>query len=510
MERSWWRSLQRPFITILSKTELLTASGSREVNFVYLVVSASCVILDSASWACAKLSTTSGVAQLHNKAVQELLYILVTMHVGQAPALRGLRATTCSPAAVTGCIERLFAEDGWDPSHGEDAQGRQLPLLKWMSGVSEQLSTRDHKDGQLSPLALAGAPTCDNGSCFSAVHLFTPSAAYSLFAPERAAIAADARLQARIVARAAGNLRAFCQEAGLSSGDFDTLLGGCNSVIKEGGLASLELDTYRGVASALRLLATAEFGAQMAVATQTVVQGGFQFMEVLIVSTGLFLRLDPPAELGAHWLHHHLADLTAALRALDRASMSGPAQLAFRDSRRCLALATAVGIRVLETEGADSELLPLAARDIAQLMEPVVNPELPASDQVPRAADFSSWAPHYQALEGMLRLACLLPAGRPGEPHDPEAETALQILRGCLGGCFVTVHDSKPSAPPEEAEAWSAHAWLVDGATKFALRLGAEGAPEDKHTCLSAMVSRVALFHEALEGREQEEGFPLR
>ena len=126
--------IAKALLIFLSKSELLTASSREslreDTNFAYLIVSASCVILDSASWACTPLGTTPiaiQLASLHNEAVQELLYTLINMDMGQAPALRGLRATTCSPAAIMGCIERLFAENGRDPSHGE-AGGCPWPL----------------------------------------------------------------------------------------------------------------------------------------------------------------------------------------------------------------------------------------------------------------------------------------------------------------------------------------------------------------------------------------------
>lgn len=355
-------------------------------------------------------------------------------------------------------------------------------------------------------------PDDDSGSCCSANHIFDRSS--PLFAPERAAIAADAQLLARIVARAVGNLRIVCKEGGLSSDAFDITLGGCDSVIKEGGLASLDRDTYTDGAAALRLLGTYALLAATTNHAHTQTHDDFQFVEVLIIATGLFLRLDPPPELGPQRHASHLFTLASAVSAMYITSMVGDlselglVQVGMRDRRRCLALAATVGVRFVES-GVE---LPLAlAHNIVKFMKFMfltTAGSLPTD--LPLVEGINSWAPHYQALEGVLRLAALLPASRPGEDSDTGSETPLESLHW-WGEYFLPLYLHKP--PGEQAGVWNALPGLVGSAAKFALRLappGAEAEPREKLRCLSAMVDGVELFYRELEGGEQQQGFPLR
>ena len=113
------------------------ASSREDTNFVYLIIAASAIVLDSASWAvssCGNLTTHAALAS-HNVAVQQLLETLVILEKAQSPALNVLRATTCIPDAIAGCIGRLFPVELSNPLLGEArlAAGRLAadPELLW-------------------------------------------------------------------------------------------------------------------------------------------------------------------------------------------------------------------------------------------------------------------------------------------------------------------------------------------------------------------------------------------
>ena len=113
----------RALLLLLARAELSeqqAAGATREDTFfVYRVLSASAVILGSASRACASERCEPADLESHTLALRQLLQALAALGEGQASTLRVLRATTCSPEAVVACVRRLFVGQLRTTAQGE-------------------------------------------------------------------------------------------------------------------------------------------------------------------------------------------------------------------------------------------------------------------------------------------------------------------------------------------------------------------------------------------------------
>lgn len=349
----------------------------------------------------------------------------------------------------------------------------------------------------LRSLVSPGTPSYDRCRC--QIASFFICRAESLFQPEYDAIAADSSLLEQIHLRAAASLREL-------------------RILSRGEGSPDEL-AYDSGFSALHLLASSKLGAQ----TMAAAHSDPNFVKDLVACMEFYLRPDPSAKPGSR---RHLQQGMVLANGIDVCyfvslpSQARPPQLlAFKDTLRCLGLAVAAGIHIMQTEsgGVSSELLSLCVSNISDMLCMVFDTRVQAGDDsIPLGTDVGSWATHYQAMEGMLRLAALLQPSLPAHPGGtPDTSTRLPPeLFYKLGMLFYAVHENEPSTPPDNQEVWSGLAGLIGSATKFSLLMArpeAQYAPEEKIMCLNGMVNGVSHFFMKLrDGKVEDESFPMR
>ena len=360
-----------------------------------------------------------------------------------------------------------------------------------------------------------GIPDPDGGSLKTLGLLFKTYSEASTLSSEVCAILEDTGLQARIVSRAVANLRRL---RALSSGQPSAA---CGLQDSQGSVEDYESAAWALVVLSMTILLP---GVRAAARSSPC------FVEEIVAATELFIRLDPPPDMGPERETEQLRALAAAVQVMRTAcelSAHG-SPLPFKDLLRCVRVAAAALLHILQSncdKEQSTELQDLSVGFASMLIFVVEKSLGPLPDcAVPPGTDVGSWPAYYQALEAMLRLAAVMPASLPGDlallgiPEGDETTKSITIIVG-LENIFSAVWNYPPSAPPEdEVEAWGALAGLVDSATKFAVRLegpgGAGGGDDEFSTqrddCMFRMVEKVANFCERLEGKEGDEGFPTR
>ena len=319
-----------------------------------------------------------------------------------------------------------------------------------------------------------------------------------MFAAERAAIGNDAELKSCIFVRAMADLRRLSK-----------LGSGC-----EEGAPISQAELHHDANVAFSLLHKDALASRVNLAAHD----DPDLLDDIIAATEL-LRLDPPIALGPERHRNQCAALANAILLMYRISLpsahTSPRVLAFKDTLRCLGVAAAAGIHILRAGGgtATSVSLDLGSKGLMLVLDSVIKHSLLPDGSVPPGTEAVSWAAHYRALEGMVRLAALAPTSLPvgsGVSNISGTQLADTILEE-LWIMFPAVFRHEPTAVPDEDEVWTSLASLVGSAVKLALRAagpGAETPSEAKLECVYTMVAGCCARN--LVGKENEEGFPLR
>ena len=216
--------------------------------------------------------------------------------------------------------------------------------------------------------------------------------ASSLFVAERAAIGNDAELQTCIVVRAMADLRRLSK---LGSGcEEDTPIS--PAVLHRDACVAFSLLHYDVLASHVNMAAHDDPG----------------FLEDIIAATEL-LRLDPPAALGPERHLNQCRALASAIWLMHRISLPSahtpPRVLAFKDTLRCLGGLVAAEIHILRAECGPANSLEQGSKRLANFLSSVIEHSLQPDGSVLPGTEAGSWA----ALEGMVRLAALVPGSLP-------------------------------------------------------------------------------------------------
>lgn len=336
--------------------------------------------------------------------------------------------------------------------------------------------------GPACPCFIAGAlGGRDCGVCTTAQAILSQPSALDA---ERAAIGDDAGLQDRIVLRAEAALKALRTAAA----------GGRGAV-------SPPLENYMDAATALFLMGALPGGAQRAA------RGSAHFAEEVMAVAELFLRLDPPPEVP---LQRQQQVFCGAVYALDGICLTiaerGGRGPGFKATLRCLTLALALVDRIRQVEG-EGFLLASAASGLHSILELLVTVYgLDSGGSFPPCSALLS--EQHRAVEGMLRLAALLPPNIPG-PHDanttdPLADRFFDKLQVVFAALWSTL-----TSEVDGHKTWSSFAEVASSAAKLAL-LAEAGSSEKQADCLQFMVEKVGSVFKLSLLDEKSEGFSKR